>query len=263
MKKKSSYTNFFGYSKLIIADGIDQFVRGTEKINWGKNIYVTTISEKRSLRQKRNLATFVNDYASQIDLKWHVDILPELMGGKVTISKKLLPFDVFDIARERCYAQGNKAFEMLFLTPPNYVKGKSGERRFAFLEEFRDNGFKLWDGTNNDIRANSISTINQHRLLQYDSCRGLEGWCVVCLGFDKMVEYREGLMEREYKDDHVNNELIAMDSEEAKILLVGLWSLIPLTRAIDTLIITLSDRESKTSNILNNCANLDYVEIIE
>ena len=198
-----------------------------------------------------------------MNLKWHVDVLPELLGGKIIISDKLLPFDVFEQSRKQCYEQGNKAFEMLFLTPPSFVKKEEGEKRFSLLKEFQVKGFDLWDGTRVGQRFNGFPQINQHRLLQYDSCRGLEGWCVVCLGFDKLIEYRMknyDLHEEEIASKF--SDLVAMDSEEMKQQFVGLWSLIPLTRAIDTLIITLSDGESVTAKSLRKCAHSDYVEKI-
>lgn len=263
-EEKDFLYKFFGYQKLVIADGVDQFVRGLGKVAWGKNIYVIKTTEKRSLRQKKNLATFVNDYAVEMDLKWHVDVLPELLGGKVIISDELLPFNTFEKSREQCYEQGNKAFEMLFLIPPNFVVKEGGKKRFSLLKDFQEKGFDLWDGTRADRRFNGFPQINQHRLLQYDSCRGLEGWCVVCLGFDKLIEYRMknyDLHEEEIASKF--NNIVAMDSEEMKQQFVGLWSLIPLTRAIDTLIITLADPKSEIAEILRCCSSNDYVELIE
>ena len=262
-EEKEFLYKFFGYQKLVIADGVDQFVRGLGKVAWGRNIYVIKASEKRSLRQKKNLATFVNDYATEMALKWHVDVLPELLGGKVIISDKLLPFDVIEESRKQCYEQGNKAFEMLFLTPPCFVVEEDGKKQFSLLDKFQKNGFNLWDGTGAGQRSNGFPQINQHRLLQYDSCRGLEGWCVVCLGFDKLIEYRANnydIHEEEIASKFTN--IMVMDSEEMKQQFVGLWSLIPLTRAIDTLIITLSDPKSKIGKIIRDCSSSDFVELI-
>lgn len=260
-QEKALLFSFFGYRKLIIADGVDQFVRGS-KASWSKNIYMTKCTEKRCLRQKRNIATFVNDYANAMQLKWHLDILPELLGGKVIVSDRLLPFEVFRENRERCYEQGNKAFEMLFLTPPDFVQKSDGRKYFSLLPEFSEQGFSLWDGTRTDMDARYLSPIAEHRLLQYESCRGLEGWCVVCLGFDRLIEHRAAVFAREDEDLASRFGLVAMDSDEAKRQFVALWSLIPLTRAIDTLIITLSDTENWIRDLLRQCSQADYVELI-
>ena len=46
---------------------------------------------------------------------------------------------------------------------------------------------------------------------------------------------------------------------------VALWSLIPLTRAIDTLVITIEDKNSDVCNILREIynENPDYVEWVD
>ena len=262
-EEKRLLFKFFGYNKLIIADGLDQFVRGFERLNWGKNIYVSKTKENRCLRQERNLANFVNSYASQIELDWKVDILPELIGGKIYISKDLTPFNTFNKVREECYRQGNKAFELLFLTPPTFVKKLSGGgREFKLMKKFKDNGFNLWDGTSRDIRTSAPLKLDQHRLLQYDSCRGLEGWSVVCLGFDDFINYKTKHFYKSHLYENKQTSIVAMDTEEMCKQYVGLWSLIPLTRAIDSIIITLSNPNSQIAEVLSECSNKDYVEFI-
>lgn len=261
-EEKRLLFKFFGYQRLIIADGIDQFVRGVERLNWGKNIYVNRVKEKRCLRQEKNIANFVNSYAREIGLDWEVEVLQKLTGGKIFISKELIPFNTFSNVRKECYKHGNKAFEMLFLTPPNLVNKEEGYRKFALIDEFKDHGFNLWDGTSEDIRSSAPLRIDQHRLLQYDSCRGLEGWSVVCLGFDEFIKYKTNYFYNYGVKEQYKDSIIAMDSEEMCQLYVGLWSLIPLTRAIDSLVITFSDPQSELMNLFQDFANTDYVEFI-
>jgi hypothetical protein len=252
---------FFGYQKLVISDGVDQFVRGIGHLDWGKNVYQVKVKEKRSLRQERNLVGFVNSFAKESNLNWHVESVPELLGGNVIISSELTPFDIFQEVRDQCYSKGNKAFEILFLTPPNLVENGAGKKRcFKLMQQFQDQGFYLWDGTQKDLRSSAPLKIDQHRLLQYDSCRGLEGWCIVCLGFDDFINYKRETFLRENKAKNQSPDLIAMDSEEMCKHFVGLWSLIPLTRAIDTIVITLSSPNGPVAESLRRCANEDYVK---
>jgi hypothetical protein len=84
----------------------------------------------------------------------------------------------------------------------------------------------------------------------------------VCLAFDKLIEYRTTNFLHNEKDDFREFGITAMDSEEALRQFVGLWSLIPLTRAIDTLVITLTDSQSGVANILMECFSEDYVELV-
>jgi hypothetical protein len=261
--EKKFLFELFGYQRVVIADGIDQFVRGVSRLDWGKNIYVIKETEKRSLRQKRNLADFVSSYSQEIELDWKIEAVPELLGGQVIVSSQLAPFQVLNEIRKRCYEQGNKAYEMLFLVPPNLVaKNKDGSREFKMLEEFDNNGFKLWDGTQGDLRLVAPPEVNQHRLLQYDSCRGLEGWVVVCLGFDDFIEYKKNFFKDTGNKDTSETTLVAMDSEEMCKRYVGLWSLIPLTRAIDSLVITFSNPDGDIAKTLKSCSNEDYVKFI-
>ena len=261
--EKKFILELFGYQKVVVADGIDQFVRGVPRLDWGKNIYVAKETEKRSLRQKKNLAEFVRSYSKEIELDWKIEVVPELKGGQVIVSSQLAPFEVLREIRERCYAQGNKAYEMLFLVPPNLVaKNHDRSREFKMLDEFGRNGFKLWDGTRGDLRLVAPAEVDQHRLLQYDSCRGLEGWVVVCLGFDDFIEYKKNSFKETKNEDSNDISLMAMDSEEMRKRHVGLWSLIPLTRAVDTLVITLSNPESDVAKTLKSCSNEDYVKFI-
>jgi hypothetical protein len=61
------------------------------------------------------------------------------------------------------------------------------------------------------------------------------------------------------------NELALGTFEEKRDNFVYLWSLIPLTRAIDTLIITLKDKDSKVGKALRKVyeQNPDFVQWIE
>ena len=68
-----------------------------------------------------------------------------------------------------------------------------------------------------------------------------------------------------YKEE-INQEELALESfEEKRERFVNLWTLIPLTRAIDTLIITIKDRNTQIAKILREIylKNPDNIEWIE
>ena len=73
---------------------------------------------------------------------------------------------------------------MLFLVPPSLV-------REQIVSKLNKLGIKLWDGTQYELRAEYSIDMEEHRILQYDSCRGLEGWVVICLDLDQFVKYKE------------------------------------------------------------------------
>ena len=132
-------------------------------------------------------------------------------------------------------------------------------RRFKYLSEYTHMGMNIWDGTSSELRSEYAVDLSSHRLLQYDSCRGLEGWTVVNLEFDKFLSYKT----KTYKEEETG-ELALETSDEKMRKFVNLWALIPMTRAIDTLVITLSDRNSEIENTLREVyeSNPDFIEWI-
>lgn len=90
------------------------------------------------------------------------------------------------------------------------------------------------------MRENFPTDREALRIVQYDSCRGLEGWTVVNYGFDEFwdYKYRQRLALPRGTDD-----LFVTADEEAKEF-VSRWAMIPLTRATDTLVINISDKPS-------------------
>ena len=48
--------------------------------------------------------------------------------------------------------------------------------------------FEVWDATNKHTRGSIPNSTDSMRIVQYDSCRGLEGWTVFHYGFDEFWE---------------------------------------------------------------------------
>ena len=51
-------------------------------------------------------------------------------------------------------------------------------------------GYSVWDGVDPDTRHSFPKNIEQLRVVQYESCRGLEGWTVVNLSFDEFYNVK-------------------------------------------------------------------------
>lgn len=251
-KEKEVLYKIFGFNKIIVADGVDQLVRSQVKCDWTKNLskeQFTKTYEKKSLRQKDNLLNFVNQYANQSNIEWDLESEKEINGGKVIIINGEYDFNIHNNEFKRLVEHGNSAYEMLFLIPPSLVNkervlDRNGKERvkssFSLIEKFEENGIKIWDGTNKDLRNEYPIDLIEHRVLQYDSCRGLEGWTVVCLELDEFINYKFETFENE----NIVYDNILETEEERRDKFVNLWSLIPLTRAIDTLIITIKNKDS-------------------
>ncbi len=271
--EKKLIFKIFGKSNTIVADGIDQLIRSTKKCNWLEGlkpeIDFRKTYEKRGLRQEVNLVSFVNSYARKIGLGWELEPKLELIGGKIVISTAKYNKELHDIHLRECKAKGNSEYEMLFLVPPSLVtrmKSKNEynnpieKRYFKLNSEFESMGINIWDGTNTDLRTQYAVELNQHRLLQYESCRGLEGWTVICLELDEFIKYK-----METFVDQETNELALESFQEKRDKFVFLWSLIPLTRAIDTLIITIKNQNSAIAKHLRDIyeENTDFIQWID
>jgi len=256
MRERDLLFRIFTYKKILITDGIDQLIRKQSHCNWIKGLranhdFHKKTPERKSLRQKVNLVKFVNAFANEIGINWNIEPKEELVGGKIIVS--VLPYDknLHNTEFNLCKESGNSPYEMMFLVPPSLVKRSKSEngyvsRSFMDREKFSTMGIKIWDGTDTDLRTNYVVNLEEHRLFQYDSCRGLEGWSVVCLELDEFIRYKRETFE-EIKDDG----MLALETPEEKLRrFVYLWALIPLTRAIDTLIITVKNKDSEISQKL-------------
>jgi hypothetical protein len=245
----------FPSQRFIIADGVDQFVRGSHGTRWtdGVEYHKPIISEKRSLRQKTSLCAFVGHFAQANNVPWDVEPSEALTGGRVIITPQMYSPELHTRLYAACVAAGNKAYEMLFLAPPMLVDPQ--RRRFALQDEWArwQPAVRIWDGISPDLRSEYPQRVDEHRVLQYDSCRGLEGWTVVCLDFDDFVQYKHNTAPAQLPIE-AQKTLPLRDEAEERALHAARWSLIPLTRAIDTLVITLRDPQSATARQLREIA---------
>lgn len=251
----------FDSGKLLVADGGRQFVRKVNPCDWNIDDK-KSIKLKYCLRQKRNLIKFINHFYESLDARSNTIIGSEKMiGGKILlITNKDRLYSILRSEIEKLKYSGNSAYDMLFLVSSKYVIKESGCTFFKLYDEFIENNICVWDGTMHDLRMDFPINPDEARVLQYESARGLEGWTVCLMGFDKWLERKA----QEFDNTLDNNPLFLESSEDKLKNHIVNWSTIPLTRAIDTLIITLDDKNSFYSKILLQVANacIDYVEIV-
>ena len=184
-----------------------------------------------------------------------------MVGGKIIIitdSEQVIP--TLKKEKEQLSAEGNIGYDLLILTTNDLVINKNGTKSFSWKEKMEDEGILVWDGTDDDTRTEYSIDPEEARVLQYESSRGLEGWTVCCLNFDLFIQNK--------KEEAVNNvqtnPLLLESSDDARNKYVQNWAMIPLTRPIDTLIITLHNPTSEYSKQLLELAGhfSDYVTII-
>lgn len=256
-KEKEILFKIYGPNRLIIADGVDQFMRFDKRQEWGKGINTNSIFKPKEMklerRQKANLVNFVNSFAKLAGIEWSVKPNRQLPGGKVKIYKTYNS-NIHKELVEDCKKNKGECYDILILVPPTMVKYDENGSHFANLEKYKEANINIFDGSNPKNRS-KYPTTDICRLYQYQSCRGLEGWSVVCSKFDQAIQYKLD----NYQSPE--NEL-GLDKEKNKYKSIMLWALMPLTRPIDTLVITLSNPDSEVGKILK-CLATDYSDFVE
>ncbi len=242
----------YGPERLVIADGVDQFVRNSVA-NWSSGLARDRIRPhrlRRCLRMKSNLTRFVSDLAAEFGLAdWDLDPNNDAPGGRVLIVEGDLAGDATFYAKlaAEALALGNHPIDLLACVPPTLVGEDNGETISAPGVALRKAGYNVWDGTSIDVRDNFPTDKSALRIVQYDSCRGLEGWTVINYAFDALWEYKYSQW-MTLPQDH--GELFDTPEEMAAIY-AARWAMIPLTRAMDTLVINVSSEPSALKSCLN------------
>lgn len=236
--------HLFRKSHLVIADGVDQFMRYSEHANWGQP-FIPPL--KICLRQRRNLTVFAQLFANKMGVYWNVNPNKDLPGGRVFIYNTYEPNIHYRLLAE-AKEHGCIEYDMMLLAPKSMVE----EGKFKLLKAYNDKGINLYDGidkNNRDVVYSDENAKNKEsRIYTYESCRGLEAWTTVCLRFDEL-----------FTKDHPH-DYHEIEYTMARKYMLTLWTLIPLTRAIDTLVLVVL-KDSDVSNVLQELAeeNPDFV----
>ena len=247
----------FDKGNIIVADGGNQFVRRGKECDWTVIHERNNIKLKYCLRQKENIISFLNLLSKAMGVSTGKILGTDKMpGGKVRIISSDKLFETHNEEMKQLKEKENIAYDMLYLVPHSLVRKDGMDSCFAMKTEFENNGVFLWDGTNSNNRESYSVRNDEVRVLQYDSARGLEGWTVVCMDFDKFVEEKDS----EYVEGEIDSLLLESPEEHKKKYIYN-WVMIPLTRAIDTLVITLNDCESDIGRMLKSIAdeNQDFI----
>jgi hypothetical protein len=219
----------FGPDRCIVADGVDQLIRGPTPCDWTAPVISQrrqTVALRRAMRMKANLCRFISAFAEEGGAEWDQEINEEISGGSVSIIEG--PYDVVyhnEVFR-RHREQGNEPLDALFCVPPDSMVQSP-----PLSESLKGWGFSVWDGTSPNVRETFPTTTQEHRVVRYESCRGLEGWTVVCIGLDRFYQHRLS-----HATSPQIQELFDTPADFIRRQAIA-WCLIPLTRAIDHLVI--------------------------
>lgn len=257
----------YAHTRFVVADGRDQLVRGGQHCDWGVDAPLTTrVKLNRGLRMKPNLATFANALASAMGLAtWEIETNPDAIGGRVLI----LEGEYADARRQHALAveaaakAGNSPVDLLVCVPPQLVNREGGERSSPMAALLESWGHQLWDGISEDARRSFPTHVDQLRLLQYDSCRGLEGWVVFALRIDQFFDYKLASGEAALKTHFAAAGGAGGPVDpQASRRAAARWLMIPCTRAIDTLILHVGAEPSALKTLLRR-VHAQHPDIVE
>jgi len=255
----------YGPEKVSVADGIDQLVRGSPT-NWKRTLPAETKSDDRSLvkclRMKRNLGVFANAVASAAGLAWEVEPNEQAAGGNIILVKGSFTGrrDIRDELLESATGSKNEKIDFLYCVPPGDVRKTDQGATSALSTFLREDGTEVWDGVDVTVRKSFPRSTGTYRVIQYDSCRGLEGWTVVLEGFDEFWWLKRDAALRAARDDA---SFRGRTPESRAALAAWRWSMIPFTRPLDTLVIALRDWEGEPATLLRRIAgeHNDFISI--
>ena len=96
----------------------------------------------------------------------------------------------------------------------------------------------MWDASSADVRENHPTERDALRIVQYDSCRGHEGWTVINYAFDDFYDYKL----KQWLSSGPDLGGLFETKEDFAPAFAAQWVMIPITRALDTLVINASTR---------------------
>jgi hypothetical protein len=151
--------------------------------------------------------------------------------------------------------------DMLHCVPPSTVSESYGRRTSELATSFYKNGWEIWDAVDERTRRVFPRSNSAFRIIQHESCRGLEGWTVALDGLDEFWEQKYATAITEVTNRQVTD---VADPHLHSLAVAWRWCMIPLTRPIDTLVITLRSKNSPLAKTIKRVASLlpDIVELI-
>nr|WP_240950211.1 AAA family ATPase [Novosphingobium sp. ERN07] len=256
----------YGPTRLVVSDGIDQYVRDSVA-DWTldlSKVESRTRRLKKCLRMKANVASFAADVAMRLGLEdWDLEPNTDAGGGRVIIYDGDLAAQPDRLAELVVEARklGNFPVDMLACVPPGAIVKRTSGPRSEPADAYVGIGGKVWDGTARDVREAYPTDREELRFVQYDSCRGLEGWSVINYSLDQLWDYKF----RQWEVEGHDYDPLIETREEAAARHAARWIMIPLTRAIDTLVISIGPASGPLRSVLRRVADRhpDFVDWIE
>lgn len=252
----------YGAQSIALADGLSQLIRGAPT-NWTSHASASANDAGRrllrdGLRMKANLAKFANALAEEAGFQWHVTPNKQAPGGRIVIAHGSYA-TMDDLQKDVLAAAikaGNQPIDTLHCVPPSTIYQHAGSRHSDLARAFTANGWESWDAVDETIRRSFPRSVMALRIVQHESCRGLEGWTTVLDGLDEFWDLK---YERALADGQSRG---LVDPSLHASAIAWRWCMIPITRPIDTLVITLRAKDGALTRAVERVAKFlpDMVE---
>jgi hypothetical protein len=245
--EKKLLFKIFGINNCIISIGSRQIVRrNREEINWA----FETIPEQRTVfklkishRNKKDLTDWFNAFSnSHFNRKpWELKENKHLNGGKLILLKTSEYGKAFHLQLDNSLVENeNSKYDLMYLTPN---KSENTDYGISLSEKLTVWGFNNFN-YNNQENKNKKFPIDAHRILNYQSCRGLEAWTLVVWNLDIIIQNIKTKFIFDFPEANQNEITENINN----------WLLMIFTRAIDTLVITIDNVESEEYKLIVDLA---------
>ncbi len=239
----------YGPRRLVLADGLVQLIRRQTSCNWllgvPKNERIArTLGD--SLRMQHNVALFANAFARTIGFpNWNVEPRTDLVGGRILILEGRIddaPALVRALGSAAAIGKARPVDNLICVPHSEIARDERGGRCARLAGELQAAGNTVWDACNPLTRTSAPEGSDAWRIVQYDSCRGLEGWATLLLGLDDLYANR------------IKHPNIGSTEKVDPEIVARRWLLIPLTRAVHLLVIHIRQPESAVAAMLRESA---------
>lgn len=223
--KKQIVYKLFGHQYTVVAIGENQLIEENIHQNWTEGLkreQKQNFTLEVSHRNKVNIVDFLGLVGKNYN--WDLINNKNLSGGKVIITTGYI-FNFHTELIKDLQENENSFYDMMFL-------GGTNEKMDEIENIINSFGHKAFVANRQENRSKMFPQ-DQFRIISYQACRGLEAWTVVCFEWDEFINQL-------IKIHHLENIEKAIES----------FNLIVMTRAIDTLVITLKDPNSEVSQKL-------------
>lgn len=252
---------------IIVSDGQDQLVRRGTHCDWTSGLsrdqFHRKAAERRSVRQKRNIVKFLNEFARHAELEWSLEGSDDLSGGRIVVIYGALTARMYqrvlnDLKSAQCIG-----YDLLLATPGSvHAPLDKLLPKVYFDEHAPDTELEYLDlrSHKKDKLANQyVTDAMTARVSFYESLRGVEAWTLIAHSFDVFLR----AVEARRQEDTLDGKLRLETDEEKAHRLAALWGLIAMTRPVDTLVLHLTDPDSKWSKIISEASEQlqDLVEV--